>query len=139
MKRDYKTWKGYQSITKPNNHRCRFCNKTNSDWKDVHNEWDTPFVHRLCLFKISHYGFTPEEYSTWKREYNSVRDKILKRDNYQCVECKNNCNNCKRDLLEKGKIKLNIHHIIRVRSGGTNDPKNLITVCQFCNRMLDGE
>ncbi|MHB8546846.1 MAG: HNH endonuclease [Nitrosotalea sp.] len=40
---------------------------------------------------------------------------------------------------EKGKIKLNVHHKISVKKGGTNNMRNLITVCQFCNRMLDSK
>jgi hypothetical protein len=140
MKHGYKTWKGFVAITKPNKHRCRFCDKINSDWKEiVELENFNPFVHRLCQFKVGHYGFTPEQYSKWKCEYNLVRNKVLSRDNNLCVKCKNKCENCKRDLFEKGTIRLNVHHIIAVRDGGTNDMKNLITVCQFCNRMLDNK
>ena len=139
MGRQYKTWKGFKALTKPNNHKCGFCNKTNSDWEESFNERINSFVHRLCVFKVGHYGFTPEQYSKWKHEYNKVREKVLERDNYQCVKCKNNCKNCQRDLHEKGKIKLNIHHIIPVIRGGTNDMKNLVTVCQFCNRILDSK
>ncbi|MGH9993603.1 MAG: HNH endonuclease [Nitrososphaera sp.] len=51
--------------------------------------------------------------------------------------CRNNCDNCKRDLKEKGKIKLNVHHIKPVIKGGSNELDNLITLCIFCNRIAD--
>lgn len=139
MIKQYRTWKGFESIPKPNDHKCSICKKISSDWKDIRNKPLISYVHRLCVFKMGHYGLTPEQYAKWKREYNKVRNKVLERDNFQCVRCKNNCKNCQRDLREKGKIKLNVHHIIPVIRGGSNDVKNLVTVCQFCNRVLDSK
>ena len=132
--KNYKVWKGFEAIKKPNRKKCRLCNKSNSDWKDLRAGG---FVHRLCINKLWHYGMRPKEYSKWRREFVKIRPKVLERDNYTCVRCKNNCDNCKRDLKEKGKIKLNVHHVIPVKKGGSNSMENLITVCQFCNRMLD--
>lgn len=130
----YKVWKGFEPIKKPNRKKCRLCNKSNPDWKDL---MAGGFVHRLCINKLWHYGMTPKEYAKWRRKFVKIRPKVLERDNFICVRCKNNCNNCKRDLKEKGKIKLDVHHIISVKKGGSNSLENLITVCQFCNRMLD--
>jgi len=129
-----------QTVKKPNTRKCEICNKINSDWRDVRDKkYSNLFAHRLCLFKMGHYGFTPEQYAKWKREIYKVRKKVLERDNHLCVKCKNKCHNCKRDLREKGKIKLNVHHKISVIKGGSNNMRNLITVCQFCNRMLDSK
>jgi len=49
-----------------------------------------------------------------------VRERILQRDNYTCVQC--------------GSIKnLTIDHIISVYHGGTNSDNNLQTLCNSCN------
>jgi len=135
-KREYKVWKEYVALKKPNKIKCRLCNKSNSEWKDLKAGG---FVHRMCIYKFSHYGMTPTIHSKWRRELIIVRKIVLERDNYTCVKCKNNCENCKRDLKEKGKIKLQVHHIIPVRKGGPNSLDNLITVCQFCNQRLDSK
>ena len=136
--KNYRVWKGYELLSNSNNLKCRICKETNPDWKEIGNEVDSePYIHRICVFKMGHYGFTPEQYSAWRKSYNKVRLIVLKRDNDTCVKCDNNCWKCKLDLQEKGKIKINVHHIIPVRTGGTNHLDNLITVCQLCNRMLD--
>jgi|GEM_PF-2537805 len=56
----------------------------------------------------------------YKREYKIIRDDILKRDNYMCVEC-----GAKNDL--------NIHHIVHRENGGNNNPENLQTLCAICH------
>jgi len=122
-----------KAITKPNKKKCRICGKVNSERKGLGNY----SVHKLCQYKMGHYGMNPKKYSKWKSEFIKIRPKVLERDNFICVTCKNNCENCIRDLKEKGKIILDIHHIIGVRKGGSNSLENLITVCRFCNRQLD--
>jgi len=140
LKKQYKTWKGHKLLKIPNKHSCRYCGKESSDWKELDIvEGIEPFVHRLCKFKVYHYGFTPKQYSKWLIEFVKIRKKVLERDNFTCVKCKNNCKLCKKNLAEKGEIKLAIHHIVSVRNGGTNEMNNLITVCYFCNRLLDSK
>lgn len=49
-----------------------------------------------------------------------LRNKIFKRDGWQCVKCKTTKN-------------LQIDHIIPFIVGGTTDEKNLQTLCKTCN------
>jgi len=51
----------------------------------------------------------------------TVRKHILLRDNHTCKKCG------RRDLLD-------IHHIQAVMDGGSNEPENLITLCNVCHR-----
>ncbi len=55
---------------------------------------------------------------------------VLHRDNYKCQYCKNK---------NKGS-KLEVHHIIFKRNGGSDEPENLITLCKTCHDKLhDGK
>ncbi|MCL2116417.1 MAG: HNH endonuclease [Methanobrevibacter sp.] len=51
---------------------------------------------------------------------NSIRNKVLERDNYTCLSCGT-------------KENLTIDHIIPRVEGGTNDIDNLQVLCQHCN------
>lgn len=71
------------------------------------------------------YGLDPadfdfEEDCTSKRRVNSnTRQRIFKRDNYQCLKC--------------GSTKITIDHIKPLALGGLNGYKNLQTLCKKCN------
>ena len=52
---------------------------------------------------------------------------ILRRDNFTCQYCKHTDR------------PLEVDHIISVFDGGTNDPSNLITSCEPCNRGKGSE
>lgn len=52
----------------------------------------------------------------------SIRDKVLKRDDYTCVKCGTDFN----------ETKLHVKHIIPLSEGGNNDTKNLQTLCEDC-------
>jgi len=60
-----------------------------------------------------------------KSEYQgrNFRAKVLWRDNYTCIRCKSN-------------DKLNAHHILRQIEGGTDTPKNGVTLCEDCHSSL---
>lgn len=58
-----------------------------------------------------------------KRLPTTLRFEVLKRDDYTCQYC------------GAGKeSKLTVDHIASLDAGGTNDPSNLITSCEVCNR-----
>ena len=57
----------------------------------------------------------------------NVRWKILKKDNYTCVKCG-------KSPAKNNDIELEIDHILPVAKGGTNDIKNLQTLCRNCNQ-----
>lgn len=52
--------------------------------------------------------------------WNRIHLNILKRDNYECTEC-------------SSKENLEVHHILRIIDGGTNNPANLLTLCEHCH------
>ena len=55
------------------------------------------------------------------RQAIKLRYEILERDTFTCQDCG-------RKRGEPG-VRLQVHHILPVASGGTNDPDNLITLC----------
>jgi 5-methylcytosine-specific restriction endonuclease McrA len=58
-------------------------------------------------------------------QYLELRSKILLRDNFKCQEC--------------GYYKhLEVHHIIPRSKGGSDDPENLVTLCQRCHDKKHG-
>src|SRR5690349_24619915 len=57
-----------------------------------------------------------------KRPSRSV---VLQRDNNRCTEC------------GKSDIKLDIHHTIPVRAGGSHSLQNLRTLCRRCHKNLE--
>lgn len=56
--------------------------------------------------------------------YPKLRHEIMRRDGFRCVLCGQDASN---DRLE-------VDHIIPVVAGGTNDIKNLRTLCSECNK-----
>ena len=54
-----------------------------------------------------------------------IKKSVLERDEYKCKVCE-----CQNERLE-------VHHILRRKLGGTNDSDNLITLCVDCHRAID--
>lgn len=57
---------------------------------------------------------------TYPADWDTLRELILVRDNYLCQEEDANCDGA-----------LHIHHILELTRGGSNDPDNLITLCEY--------
>lgn len=57
------------------------------------------------------------------KNWQLLREAILKRDGYKCVICKTD-------------KQLRVHHLIPLSKGGKNEPQNLITVCSNCHKYL---
>lgn len=57
-------------------------------------------------------------------EYSSRREAVLHRDNYTCQCC------------GKKHVRLEVHHIIFRCMGGTDDERNLITLCEKCHKAI---
>jgi 5-methylcytosine-specific restriction endonuclease McrA len=55
----------------------------------------------------------------------SIRFKVLKRDEYKCQLC---------GITAKGGALLEVDHIQALANGGTNEMSNLWTLCDSCNR-----
>jgi len=61
--------------------------------------------------------------------YESTKAYVLERDNYKCQACKG----------KKKDKRLEIHHVIYRRNGGTNKPSNLLTLCSTCHDLVHAE
>jgi ATP-dependent DNA helicase RecQ len=56
-------------------------------------------------------------------DWHRVRDNILRRDKFKCVECEQPCNRDEAD----------IHHLLPRSAGGSDEPSNLVTLCDGCH------
>ena len=84
------------------------------------------------IWKQTHYGMTHKKWNEWNREYRKVRPLVLERDNNTCQVCKG-----KSEKLFKKKFQIVVHHITKVKDGGSNELNNLVTLCQLCNIAID--
>lgn len=60
------------------------------------------------------------------KDWKILIKKIYKRDNYTCFKCK-----------KRGSLKLHCHHIIPYSISKSDNPTNLITLCNRCHRKED--
>ena len=81
---------------------CRKC------WKMLKENDLLPKKHHKCKLNAP------------KNGYSKIRNSVLERDNYKCVECGSNKN-------------LNVHHNIHRSDGGSNSEDNLVTLCGKCH------
>lgn len=65
-------------------------------------------------------------------EWRETRKRVYERDTYTCQDCGCKCLG-KRDVQQNPKRKIQAHHIIRRRDGGTDDMSNLVTLCMQCH------
>lgn len=58
--------------------------------------------------------------------YANTKAYVLTRDDYTCQNCKGSTKDCR----------LEVHHIVFRRNGGSDNEKNLITLCKTCHDAL---
>jgi RNA-directed DNA polymerase len=118
----------------------------------VHNEHGRlVFLYRMCDLPITYYRTrnypnpyiqadhivtqveaepsSPLETDAWQggsrqAEWEELRRQILQRDDYTCQHCGDTSN-------------LEVHHLTARHQGGTDDPANLITLCENCHIQDD--
>jgi ATP-dependent DNA helicase RecQ len=56
-------------------------------------------------------------------DWANIRETVLRRDNYKCVECGTPCRSVEAD----------VHHLLPRSTGGTDEPSNLVTLCDGCH------
>jgi ATP-dependent DNA helicase RecQ len=56
-------------------------------------------------------------------DWANIREAALRRDNYKCVECGTPCHSAEAD----------VHHLLPRSAGGTDEPSNLVTLCDGCH------
>lgn len=61
--------------------------------------------------------------SVAENSWQSVRAQVLQRDGFKCVECGTATKNADTD----------VHHLLPRSAGGTDDPSNLVTLCDGCH------
>lgn len=74
----------------------------------------------MVFEKVRHWGYQ----RGFDYEYSSRREAVLNRDNYTCQCC------------GKKHVRLEVHHIIFRSMGGTDDERNLITLCEKCHKAI---
>ena len=86
------------------------------------SQFDTHLMKNPELIdkKVQHWGYQ----EGFNYEYSSRREAVLVRDNYTCQCC------------GKKYVRLEVHHIIFRSLGGTDDEKNLITLCEKCHKLV---
>src|SRR5262245_23145886 len=58
--------------------------------------------------------------STVSADWVDIREAILRRDNYKCLECGTPCH----------AAEAHVHHLLPRSAGGMDEPSNLVTLCQ---------
>jgi len=124
-------WKGGKVEVK-----CEYCDETYKVTPSRKGE--SRFCSRECYQKWQSDNLSGANSYQWKGgvdeytrkrinadgDWRKNRKKALKRDNEQCQFC-NSKNN------------LEVHHILPVRDGGTNNIGNLITLCRVCHMRTE--
>lgn len=67
------------------------------------------------------------KFHEYPENWNEVSEECKARDNNRCVNC---------GQPRGGRYKLNAHHIISLRQGGTNTLDNLVTLCEACHASV---
>lgn len=80
-------------------------------------------------------GKTPES-SLHGWRWRALRREVYERDGWTCQDCGERCLNTK-DSRSKPKLKIQAHHKIPRRYGGTDDLENLVTLCMSCHHKRE--
>jgi len=70
--------------------------------------------------------------SNYPSNWNSIRKKVYKRDNYTCK-------NCGAKGGPHGQAELHAHHGVPLSKGGSNKLSNLQTYCKECHNAIHGD
>ena len=86
------------------------------------SQFDTALMKNPALIneKIKRWGYQ----KGFNYGYSSRREAVIHRDNYTCRCC------------GKRHTRLEVHHIVFRSQGGTDDEKNLITLCKECHDAI---
>jgi len=61
--------------------------------------------------------------STVSADWANIREAVLRRDDYKCLECGKPCRSAEAD----------VHHLLPRSAGGADEPSNLVTLCDGCH------
>jgi len=85
---------------------------------------ETIIFHGIRISKYTFADMSVLGKADYPKEWLQLRSSILERDNFSCQEEDGFCNG-----------PLQIHHIIELSKGGSNNPNNLITLCKYHHSM----
>lgn len=105
-----------------------FTKKREKDEIEVLSEWDEEIVWRSGKFKLPATLRLKYPIRRFKREPNTQRNYIFRRDNYLCQYC-----NAALTYAEA-----TIDHVVPKCFGGQNVWENLVTACYQCNIVIKG-
>ncbi len=80
-------------------------------------------------------GKTPDS-SLHGWRWRAIRREVYERDRWLCQDCGQKCLGTK-DSRSKPKLKIQAHHIVSRRNGGTDDLANLVTLCMSCHQKRE--
>lgn len=69
-------------------------------------------------------------------EWRRTRKEVYARDNWICQDCRCKCKNSA-DAKNDGRKKIQAHHLLARRDGGTDTLDNLITLCMSCHHKRE--
>lgn len=113
----------YQFNQKMSLTRLRELSKIIKEIDKDHEEW-YPWKFKLKLKKVDEY------YST--SDWAQIRLKFYNTDNKYSKSCR--C--CEQIFEAKELLLLNLHHIITIKNGGSNNFLNLISLCTACHSLI---
>jgi 5-methylcytosine-specific restriction enzyme A len=76
--------------------------------------------HGRCVTH-RHIRRSPSSRTTGSRDWRKLRAQVLARDRHRCRDC--------------GLPATEVHHVVSVSLGGTNDPSNLRALCDACHAV----
>lgn len=82
------------------------------------------FCYNRNMFSRKYERETFKSSKEKKFYYSITRQQVLKRDGHKCTEC------------NKDNVILHVHHIKKIKDGGTNTIDNLITLCYKCHSKI---
>lgn len=66
------------------------------------------------------------------RPTDKFKKEVIERDHYSCQ-------NCNRKGGSRGEARLDVHHIVPLNAGGSNQRSNLVTLCESCHSAVHNE
>ena len=82
------------------------------------------------IHKINNLSVSGVEYQNGsQKDFYNTKQYVLFRDGFVCQHCKGK---------SKDK-KLQVHHVVYRSNGGTNEPNNLMTLCETCHKKVHDE
>lgn len=120
---------GMKAERNPNNTICAYCGKPFHVSPSAFQNGEGKYCSNRCRGLDHRIDLNRETNGHWydRRTWREIRELILKRDNYTCTKC---------GATDK---QLHVHHLIRRKARGGENPENLTTLCRTCHAIEDAK